>query len=371
MSMNREAVIVRTGIVGIVVNVLLAAFKAAVGLTANSIAVILDAVNNLTDAISSIVTIGGTKLSARKPDKAHPLGFGRVEYLTALIVAGLVLYAGITSAVESVKKIINPATPDYSAVSLLIIAVAIAVKIFLGRYVKAKGESVNSGALKASGAGAMFDAVLSASVLASALFFIATGISLEAYVGAVISLVIIKAGIGMIVDTLNDILGKRENSEVTDQITKILCEEPKVHGAYDLVVYNFGPSKNLASVHLELPDTMTVKEVDALTRRVESRVMKETGVLLAGVGVYSYNTHDDKAKRIRDDIRKRLAAHPWVVQSHGFYLDEAKKAIRFDVVMSFDIKPEDGLREIYDEMRSAYPEYSFQITPDVDVSVSK
>ena len=333
MSMNREAVIVRTGIVGIVVNVLLAAFKAAVGLTANSIAVILDAVNNLTDAISSIVTIGGTKLSARKPDKAHPLGFGRVEYLTALIVAGLVLYAGITSAVESVKKIINPATPDYSAVSLLIIAVAIAVKIFLGRYVKAKGESVNSGAL--------------------------------------ISLVIIKAGIGMIVDTLNDILGKRENSEVTDQITKILCEEPKVHGAYDLVVYNFGPSKNLASVHLELPDTMTVKEVDALTRRVESRVMKETGVLLAGVGVYSYNTHDDKAKRIRDDIRKRLAAHPWVVQSHGFYLDEAKKAIRFDVVMSFDIKPEDGLREIYDEMRSAYPEYSFQITPDVDVSVSK
>ena len=251
MSMNREAVIVRTGIVGIVVNVLLAAFKAAVGLTANSIAVILDAVNNLTDAISSIVTIGGTKLSARKPDKAHPLGFGRVEYLTALIVAGLVLYAGITSAVESVKKIINPATPDYSAVSLLIIAVAIAVKIFLGRYVKAKGESVNSGALKASGADAMFDAVLSASVLASALFFIATGISLEAYVGAVISLVIIKAGIGMIVDTLNDILGKRENSEVTDQITKILCEEPKVHGAYDLVVYNFGPSKNLASVHLD------------------------------------------------------------------------------------------------------------------------
>lgn len=320
MSMNREAVIVRTGIIGIVVNVLLAAFKAAVGLTANSIAVILDAVNNLTDAISLIVTIGGTKLSARKPDKAHPLGFGRVEYLTALIVAGLVLYAGITSAVESVKKIINPATPDYSAVSLLIIA---------------------------------------------------TGISLEAYVGAVISLVIIKAGIGMIVDTLNDILGKRENSEVTDQITKILCEEPKVHGAYDLVVYNFGPSKNLASVHLELPDTMTVKEVDALTRRVESRVMKETGVLLAGVGVYSYNTHDDKAKRIRDDIRKRLAAHPWVVQSHGFYLDEAKKAIRFDVVLSFDIKPEDGLREIYDEMRSAYPEYSFQITPDVDVSVSK
>ena len=269
MSMNREAVIVRTGIIGIVVNVLLAAFKAAVGLTANSIAVILDAVNNLTDAISLIVTIGGTKLSARKPDKAHPLGFGRVEYLTALIVAGLVLYAGITSAVESVKKIINPATPDYSAVSLLIIAVAIAVKIFLGRYVKAKGESVNSGALKASGADAMFDAVLSASVLASALFFIATGISLEAYVGAVISLVIIKAGIGMIVDTLNDILGKRENSEVTDQITKILCEEPKVHGAYDLVVYNFGPSKNLASVHLELPDTMTVKEVDALTRRVD------------------------------------------------------------------------------------------------------
>ena len=140
--------------------------------------------NNLSDALSSIITIVGTKLAGKLPDKKHPLGYGRIEYLSALIVSGIVLYAGITAAVESVKKIIHPEKPDYSAVSLVIIAVAVVVKIVLGRYVKKKGEAVNSEALIASGTDALSDAVLSASVLASALVYLASGISLEAWVGA-------------------------------------------------------------------------------------------------------------------------------------------------------------------------------------------
>ncbi len=138
--MDRNKVIVRTSIIGIAANVLLAAFKAAVGLAANSIAVVLDAVNNLSDALSSIVTIIGTKLASRLPDKKHPLGHGRVEYISAMLVSALVIYAGVTSLVESVKKIINPEVPDYSIVSLIIIASAVLVKIILGRYVKAQGE---------------------------------------------------------------------------------------------------------------------------------------------------------------------------------------------------------------------------------------
>ena len=148
---KRDKIIVRTSVVGIVTNVLLAAFKAAVGLAANSIAVVLDAVNNLSDALSSIITIVGTKLSGKLPDKKHPLGYGRIEYLSAMIVAGIVLYAGITAFVESVKKIIRPETPEYGTISLVIIAVAVVVKIVLGRYVKAQGKRVNSGALVASG----------------------------------------------------------------------------------------------------------------------------------------------------------------------------------------------------------------------------
>ena len=183
LELNRDKVIIKTSIIGIVTNIFLATFKAIIGFISNSIAVTLDAVNNLSDALSSIITIIGTKLAGKSPDKKHPLGHGRIEYLSALIVAGIVLYAGITSAVESVKKIIQPETPDYNAVSLVIIAVAVVTKIVLGRYVKAQGEKVNSGSLVASGSDALFDAILSASVLASAIIFVLSGLSLEAYVG--------------------------------------------------------------------------------------------------------------------------------------------------------------------------------------------
>ncbi len=367
---NRDKIIIRTSVIGILANVLLAGFKALVGIVSHSIAVLLDAVNNLSDALSSIITIVGTKLSGRLPDKKHPLGYGRVEYLSAMVVSGIVLYAGITSAVESVKKIIQPEQPDYSVVSLVIIAVAVAVKIALGRYVKAQGKKVNSGSLVASGSDAMFDAILSASVLACALLFMLTGLSLEAYVGAVISVFIIKSGIEMMIETLNEILGMRADKETTDRVKALLREEDPVRGAYDLILYNYGPDKDYASVHLELPDTMTVREVDQLTRKLEAKVYRETGVILTGVGLYSYNTGDDEAARLQNDVRKRVLEHDWAVQMHGFYADMAAREMRFDVVMSFDIQPREGIRILSEELGRAYPDWRIAIVPDVDVSTT-
>lgn len=371
LQMSRDKIIIRTSIIGILANVLLAAFKAAVGIASNSIAVVLDAVNNLSDALSSIITIIGTKLAGKLPDKKHPLGYGRIEYISAMIVSGIVLYAGITSAVESVKKIIHPEKPEYSVISLVIIAVAVVVKIVLGRYVKAKGEQVNSGSLVASGSDAMFDAILSASVLACAIIFMITGISLEAFVGAVISVIIIKSGVEMMIETLNEILGVRADEETTDKIKELLTGEEEVQGAYDLIMFNYGPDKNLASVHLELPDTMSVREVDRLTRKLERKVYKETGVILVGVGVYSYNTGDDEAAKIQKDVRERVMAHDWAVQMHGFYVDVEAKEMTFDVVMNFDIQPREALGILYEEMQKAYPDYKIVIAPDVDVSVTQ
>ena len=365
---NRNGIIIKTSIIGIFTNVLLAAFKAAIGLMSNSIAVILDAVNNLSDALSSIITIVGTKLAGKRPDKEHPLGYGRIEYLSALIIAGIVLYAGITSAVESVKKILEPEQPEYGMTALVIIAAAVVVKIILGKYVSAQGKKVNSGSLVASGADAMFDAVLSFSVLVSAIIFLTTGLSLEAYVGAVISGFIIKSGIDMIRDTLDEILGKRTDGEISRKIKEILREDPQVRGAYDLVLYNYGPDKDLASVHIELPDNMTVKEVDRITRRAEAKVYAQTGIILAGVGVYSYNTEDKEAANIRNDVREKVLAHEWALQFHGFYLDAESGEMRFDVVMSFDIRPQEGLRILYEEIGRAYPQYRLSIVPDIDIS---
>ena len=367
-ELSRDKVIIRTSILGILTNVFLAAFKAVIGIISNSIAVTLDAVNNLSDALSSIITIVGTKLAGKLPDKKHPLGHGRVEYLSAMVVAGIVLYAGITSLIESVKKIIHPEKPDYSVVSLVIIAVAVIVKILLGRYVKSQGEKVHSGSLVASGSDAMFDAILSASVLLSAIIFKVSGLSLEAWVGVLISCFIIKAGIEMMSETLDDILGTRADKEMTTQIKKLLTEEPEVQGAYDLFIYNYGPDKNLASVHLELPETMTAREIDRLTRKLEKKVMQETGIILVAVGLYSYNTDDDETARIHRDVLEKVTAHDWVLQMHGFYLDMSTKEMVFDVVLSFDIQPKEALEILYKEIGQAYPEYSISIAPDVDIT---
>ena len=364
----REKTIVKTSIIGIIANILLAGFKAAVGLISNSIAIVLDAVNNLSDALSSVVTIIGAKLGAKQPDKKHPLGYGRIEYLSSMIVAAIVLYAGVTSLVESVKKIITPEKADYSLVSVVIIAVAVVVKLILGTYVKKQGKKVNSGALVASGSDALFDAILSSSVLASAIIYMIWHISLEAYVGVLISAFIIKAGVEMMLETLNEIIGKRENPEIAAKIKQLLNEEPEVRGAYDLTMFNYGPNQYYASVHLELPDTMTVEEADQLTRKAQLKVYRETGVILTGIGVYSYNTKDDEAAAVRNRIQDTVMAHEWALQLHGFYADNEKKTVRFDVVVSFDIEKKEALKILYGEVCALYPDYTVIIVPDADVT---
>jgi len=368
LAANREKTIVKTSVIGIITNILLVGFKMFVGLMSNSIAVILDAVNNLSDALSSVVTIIGAKLGAKKPDKKHPLGHGRIEYLSSMIVAALVLYAGITSFVESIKKIISPEEADYSVVSIVIISVAIIVKLFLGLYVKRQGKNVNSGALIASGSDALFDAVLSSSVLASAIIYLIFGISLEAYVGVIISGFIIKAGIEIMIETLNDIIGKREDPEMIKELKRIICEEEAVRGAYDITLFDYGPNKHYGSAHIELPDTMNVDAVDRITRTIQANVFQKTGVILTGIGVYSFNTSDDEAAQMRNEIQKKVLSHDWALQMHGFYADQEKKMIRFDVVVSFDVDKTKAIEELNGEIKAMYPDYEATIVPDADVS---
>jgi cation diffusion facilitator family transporter len=365
---SRDQIIIRTSIIGIAANIFLAAFKAVIGLLSHSIAVTLDAVNNLSDALSSLITIIGAGLANRKPDKKHPLGHGRTEYLSAIIVSAIVLYAGINSAVESVKKIMSPETPDYSNLSLIIIAAAVIVKIILGRYFTLKGKEAGSGALEASGADASFDAVLSLSVLACAVLFRMTGISLEAFVGAVISVFIIKSGIEMMLETLDDIIGKRADPDKVREIKRLIKEEPEVRGVYDLFINNYGPGRDYASLHIEVPDVMTVEEVDTITRRLQQKVYEGTGVIITGVGVYSYNTKDQEAAKIRNTVMETVLQHEWALQVHAFNADTKKKKMRFDVVFSFDIDPRQGYEVIMKEIRRLYPDYAITITSDIDIA---
>ena len=366
---SRDRIIIRTSIIGILANVFLAGFKAVVGMTANSIAIVMDAVNNLSDAASSVITIAGTKLAGKEPDRKHPFGYGRVEYLSAMVISFLVLYAGITAFVESVKKIVTPDTPDYSAAALIIVAAAVLVKIFLGRYVKRTGEQVNSDSLVNSGQDAVLDSVISASTLVAAGIYLLFHISLEAWLGAIIALVIIKSGLGMLSETISRILGERADAQMVRDIKATINSYPEISGAYDLVLHNYGPDSYNGSVHIEVPDTLSADELDKLVRRVTADVVRKHNVILTAIGVYSYTTKDPEAAETREKVRRIVKENPYVLQMHGFYMDKEEKTLRFDIVVSFDAKDRRQVhQDVVDRVQKAYPDYTLQIAMDIDFS---
>lgn len=367
--MDRGKIIVRTSVIGILANALLAAFKAFVGIITGSIAVTLDAVNNLSDALSSVITIFGTKIAGKRPDKKHPLGHGRVEYLTAAIISVIVLYAGVTSLGESVKKIIHPETPEYTTASLIIIAAAVVVKILLGRYVKGVGERVQSDALIASGTDATMDSVISLSTLVAAAIFLIWGLSLEAWLGAIISLVIIKSGLEMLRGAISTILGERADSEVSRGVKEIINTFEPVSGAYDLLLHSYGPDKTLGSVHIEVPDTMTAGELDVLEREIVEKVMDETGVILTGISVYSVNTTNDAVAALHEGVRRIVMSQPYVLQMHGFFANEEARTMQFDVVIDFAAPDMSAAHAAaVKAVAEAYPDYQLNIALDQDLS---
>jgi cation diffusion facilitator family transporter len=361
----RERRITRTSVVGIGANVLLAAFKAAVGLAANSVAVVLDAVNNLTDALSSVLTIAGVKLARRPPDAKHPFGYGRIEYFSAVTVAALVLAAGAGSLVESVKKIVHPVAPEYGTAALAVVAVAVAAKLLLGRWVAAQGRACNSGALVASGADALSDAAISAATLAGALLVKFAGVNLDGWLGAAISLFILKAGGGMLLEAVGNIMGSRPDAEVSRRIRETVESVPGVLGAYDLVLHNYGPDSAIGSVHVEIDGSLDAAAIHRLSRAVQLAVFDAFRVFLT-VGVYAV----DPARRAdRDAIEAAAKRHPGVKAVHGVFFDDERTAVSFDVLVDFSVRDRDALRDaLLADLAPRFPGKTISIAFDTDYS---
>ena len=334
--MDRSSQIIRTSWIGIIANVLLAAFKAVVGLLASSVAIVMDAVNNLSDALSSVITIVGTKLSQRPADRKHPFGFGRIEYFSAIIIAVIVLSAGITSLIESIKKIIEPTTPTYTTTTLIVIIVAIVVKLVLGRYVKGQGEKLKSDALIASGSDALFDAIITLATLISAGVMLLWNVSLDGILGALISLVIIKAGIEMLASPVNELLGAKISPELLSQIKREVSEHEEVHGVFDIIVHNYGPDVQIGSLHINVMDTMNAHQIHGLTRRISEEMFARHGIIMT-VGVYAVATGDNKRAELQHTVMQALAAHEHITQVHGFYYFEDERRVSIDVVPDLTI----------------------------------
>lgn len=362
-SAARARRITRTSFIGVAANILLASFKAAVGLLANSVSIVLDAVNNLTDALSSILTIVGVKLAHRPPDEKHPFGHGRIEYFSAISIAGLIVAAGAGSFLESVKKIIHPVAPEYGMASIIVVAVAIAVKILLGRYVSSEGRACNSDALVASGADAGFDAILSAATLAGALVMLATGINLDGWIGAVISVFILKAGGEMLLDSVGNILGIRPDSEITKRIRKTVEATPGVLGAYDLVLHNYGPDTAIGSIHVEIDAALDARAIHRLTRRIQTEIFAKFRVFIT-VGVYAV---DPEHAADRDEISATALRHPGVKAIHGVFFDDERNSLSFDALLDFTVRDREALRSsLVSELSPKFPGREISIAFDTD-----
>ncbi len=366
--MERNTTIIRTSILGIVVNIILVIFKAVVGFIANSIAIILDAVNNLSDALSSIITIIGAKLSGKAPDKDHPYGHGRIEYIASTIIAVIVLAAGIAALKESFGKIITPETANYTAPTLIVVIAGIMVKFALGSYVRNVGNKINSKSLVASGTDAFMDAVISFSTLIAAGISIIWKLNLEGYFGLVISIFIIKAGIEILKDTLSSMIGERIEGELAESIKKRVSEYKEVEGAYDLIIHDYGPSKKMGSIHIQVNDNMTAKEIHKLTRDIQLKLLSEFGIVMT-IGIYASNDSDKEAVKIKKELDDIIEEYPEIIQLHGFYIDDETKTIMFDLIISFSCKDRNALRDqVVERIKKEFPKYNYMAIIDDDFS---
>lgn len=366
--MNRSSQIIRTSWIGIIANVLLAAFKAGVGLLASSVAIVMDAVNNLSDALSSVITIVGTKLSQRPADRKHPFGFGRIEYFSAIIIAVIVLTAGATSLIESVKKIFNPTTPTYTTTTLIVIIVAIVVKLVLGQYVKKQGEKLKSDALIASGSDALFDAVITLATLVSAGVMLLWHVSLDGVLGALISLVIIKAGIEMLASPVNELLGAKISPELLSQIKREVADFDGVHGVFDIIVHNYGPDVQIGSLHVNVLDTMDAHQIHGLTRRISEEMFARHGIIMT-VGIYAVATGENKRAQLQHTLMQAAAAHEHIEQVHGFYYFEDERRVSIDVVPDITIHDDAAfIEELRAELQPLVPDSQVSIVIDHNYS---
>ena len=364
--MNREKKIIQTSIIGVIGNVLLVAAKAFVGLLANSISIITDALNNLSDALSSTITIIGTKLSGKKPDKKHPFGHGRIEYLTSLIIGILVLVAGITAIYESIMTLIDKTQAEYKISSIIIISSAIVVKIGLGIYFQIVGKKTNSEPLKASGKDALFDALLSVATIIGIVTTLVWKVNIEGYIGILIGLFIIRSAIEIIRDGASLIIGERADQETVNNIKRIVCSFKEVQGAYDLIINNYGNGRAIASVHIEVDDSLTARDIHHLSRQISEKVFAATGTIIT-VGVYAKNEANDEIKKIKSLVMKRVDENKFIKQVHCFYVDDEKRLITFDLVFEFECEnPKEVIASITKELKEKYPNYDYYVVQDTD-----
>ncbi|MGI6206048.1 MAG: cation diffusion facilitator family transporter [Anaerovoracaceae bacterium] len=362
---EREKKIIRVSTTGIIANFILAAVKIVIGLFSGSIAIISDAVNNMTDSASSFITIIGTKLANMPPSKDHPFGYGRIEYITSIIIGIILLYTGVQMMASSIKKIIHPEELHYSVVMLVVIAATIGVKIFLSRYTANAGKKYNSGALAASGADARNDAIISAMTFISAIIYMATGVSIDAWASAAISIFIIKTGFDVFVDMHGHFLGQRADKKLSAEIYNDVRKCPYVLGAHDLILHDYGPDRMTGSINVEVDHSLSIGEIFPELHKVQMHILKEHMTYVV-FGLYAVDIDHEESKEVAALLEKIKSENSHMLGYHGIDVDSDIHTIFCDVTLDFDCDRESIYKYITNEIQKLYPDYTVFVSVDTE-----
>ena len=363
---SRDGVVAATSVLGIIVNVLIAALKVAIGVFASSIAILSSGVNNATDALTSVLTLVGTKLSAKRPDAKHPFGYGRIEYLTSLVIAGLILFSGFEMLIGSVELIFEPAEMRISHLMLVIIAVTAVIKYFMGVYMIRTGRKVDSGALVAVGLEGRNDAFVSLVTLFSAGVFLLFGWDIDAYAGVFTSVIILKAGFDVLRETVSALLGKPGQEELARQLYKELRAEPLVVNAADMMLHNYGPESYSGSVNLEISHEKTVGEVYQRLHQLQLRIMHEYKVTMV-FGIYAVDNDHERIRQLRQEVAAFIQTQEHVCSFHALYIEPGTERIYCDFVVDYQLKDWDGLeRQFKAYLAERYPNSQVELTVETE-----
>ena len=358
---SREGTVVTVSGLNILVNLIFAAIKVVIGLAVSSIAIVSEGVNNATDSATSLITIVGTKLSAKHPTEKHPFGFGRIEYLTSLLISVLILFTGAELMESSVKRIFEPQEMSISYVTMAIIAVSALVKLVLGLYTIKEGRRVDSSSLVALGTECRSDSVVSVITLVTALVFLVFHVSLDAYAGIIMSLIVLKAGFEVLKETLSDILGQAGEKELAQELYRIIRAEPLVLNAADMMLHNYGPDAYSGSVNVEIDHSKTVEEVYAALHELQLRIMHEKHITMV-FEIYAVDRDHAQIRQLREQVAAFVREQKHVTSYHALYIHPNGKDLYVDLVVDYDLDDWEALRKEFTAyMAELYPDKHLEL----------
>ena len=358
---SREGAVVTVSALNILVNLISAAVKVVIGMAVSSIAIVSEGVNNATDSATSLITIVGTKLSAKHPTEKHPFGFGRIEYLTSLLIAVLILFTGAELMESSIKLIFEPQEMSISYVTMAIIAVSAILKLLLGTFTIKEGKRVDSSSLVALGTECRSDSVVSVITLVTALVFLVFRVNLDAYAGIIMALIVLKAGLEVLKETLSDLLGQSGEKELAQELYRIIRAEPLVLNAADMMLHNYGPDAYSGSVNVEINHSKTVGEVYAALHELQLRIMHEKHITMV-FGIYAVDKDHQEIRQLREQVAAFVREQEHVTSYHALYIHPNGRDIYVDLVVDYDLADWDALRrEFTDYMAARYPEKHLEL----------